>query len=188
MNSVAAARRKPRLVSVDANFGTQLGDAMQGAMQRAEGPLGSLVQLNAVIVMQDDAAEKGAAQAIRARWEFGRVLLARREGAKQLPPGVLDEVAVVCNEKRPELGARMKLAELYPSDEELSHAVRKFPSWHQMRNRGLRMPGTPRSTSTGAVIKATRALAKVRNIWRELSLEEQQRLRADIESLWAEGK
>jgi len=42
-------------------------------------------------------------------------------------------VATELGVSRQELQARMKFAEMYPTEQELSNGVRQFGSWHQFR-------------------------------------------------------
>ena len=74
---------------------------------------------------------------LRARWDFGRELLSQRRG-KTLPRYLIDRVATAVGVSRQELQARMKFAERYPDPQQLSDAVRQFPSWHAMSHEGLR--------------------------------------------------
>lgn len=76
-----------------------------------------------------DAAE---GEGLRARWEFGRELLARRVG-KQLERGVLDKVVAATGKPRSELQHRMRFAEKYPTIEEVSTAVGTLKSWTEIR-------------------------------------------------------
>jgi N6-adenosine-specific RNA methylase IME4 len=80
---------------------------------------------------------KSEGEGIRARWEFGRWLLAQRVG-KQLPNGLLDQLVEVTGTSRQELGYRMRFAERYATADELANAVGNFGSWHAMVNTGLR--------------------------------------------------
>lgn len=89
------------------------------------------------LVQLDRSVDAAEGEGLRARWEFGRELLARRGSGKQLPRGVLDEVAQVIGKSRAELGARMKFAETFSSEGELSNAVRDFGSWHAIVNDAL---------------------------------------------------
>lgn len=90
---------------------------------------GLLVDLDARI----DGAENDG---IRARWEFGKQLLTERKG-KQLPPGRLDAVARLIEKSREEVTRRMTFALRFPSEEEVSHAVTNFGSWHRIVNEAL---------------------------------------------------
>jgi hypothetical protein len=69
-------------------------------------------------------------------------MLTLRDGKKQLPPGMLDELARTVGVVRSELGARMRFAEKYSTEEELSTAVETFRTWTDIRQRGL--TDTPR--------------------------------------------
>jgi hypothetical protein len=72
---------------------------------------------------------------VRARWESGRELVARRVG-KQLPKGLLDQLAEATGTSARELRYRMAFAERYPTEDEVGTAVQTSKSWTELR-RGL---------------------------------------------------
>ena len=76
------------------------------------------------------AGHEGAA--LRDRWEFGRQMLAARDGAGRLPNGYLADLVERTGKSRSELGRRAQFAATYPTDEELSHAVGTFTSWRDV--------------------------------------------------------
>jgi site-specific DNA-methyltransferase (adenine-specific) len=80
-----------------------------------------------------DAAE---GDGIRARWQFGRALLMERVG-KQLPAGRLDELADAIGKSRQEIGFRLTFAARFPTEIELSNAIRNFRSWYRIANEAL---------------------------------------------------
>jgi phage N-6-adenine-methyltransferase len=84
----------------------------------------------------DKRVDGAEGEGLRARWEFGRLLLAKRVG-KQLPKGLLDDIARETGKSRQELGYRMQFAEKFPTEEEVSNAVGKFGSWHGIVNEAL---------------------------------------------------
>lgn len=88
------------------------------------------------LVHLDEAVDAAEGEGLRARWEFGHDLRKRRAG-KQLPKGLLDDVAQATGKSRQELGARMKFAERFSTEAELSNAVRNFGSWHAIVNDAL---------------------------------------------------
>lgn len=59
-------------------------------------------------------------------------MLAARDGAGRLPNGYLAQLVERTGKSRPELSRRIKFAEMYQTEDELSHAVRTFPSWHEV--------------------------------------------------------
>lgn len=73
---------------------------------------------------------------VRARWDSGRYMLTLKKG-KQLPRGVLGRLAEKLDVHRSELGARMKFAEKYPTEEEVSTTIETFHSWSAIKERGL---------------------------------------------------
>lgn len=69
-------------------------------------------------------------EGLRARWEFGRELVAVRDGKGRLPNGYLARIAEETGSSRVELTKRMQFAERFPTEEELRNAVTQFRSWH----------------------------------------------------------
>lgn len=62
-----------------------------------------------------------------------RELLKRRVG-KQLPKGVLDEVAGAIGKGRREVSYRLRFAELHENPEQVRNVVAKWGSWHSVVN------------------------------------------------------
>lgn len=74
---------------------------------------------------------------LRARWEFGRELVAARDGAGRLPNGFLARVVAETGASRAELTYRMQFAERFPTEDELFTAVNSYGSWHEVRTKAL---------------------------------------------------
>jgi N6-adenosine-specific RNA methylase IME4 len=74
---------------------------------------------------------------LRARWEFGRELLARRDGKGRLPNGYLKAVTERTGASRQELGYRMRFAQHFPAEDELANAIGTFGSWFRIVNVAL---------------------------------------------------
>lgn len=125
--------------------------AMQIVVHTAEtDPWYAFTRLEAEIRETDRNSLTHAGYSLRARWEFGRELLprcvpGRGRGALKIPPALLAELAEACGVTANELRRRKEFAELYPTEEEFSTARTKFPTWNQMRQRGLRGAGPPRA-------------------------------------------
>lgn len=81
----------------------------------------------------------GAAEGsgLRARWDFGRELLAERGPDGRLPRGRLKQVAERCGCQKAEISRRMLFADRFPTEEERDHAMIAFGSWYQVVNVGL---------------------------------------------------
>jgi hypothetical protein len=79
---------------------------------------------------------KADGEAIHARWVFGRQLLEERVGAL-LPKGRLAEVANAIGCSLTEIGIRMRVAERFPTEEELRDAVTKYGSWRKITRQGF---------------------------------------------------
>ena len=84
------------------------------------------------LVLIDKRIDENESTALRARWDFGREMLAARDGAGRLPNGYLAELAQRTGKSRTELSRRAIFATRYPSEGELLHAVEQFPSWHEV--------------------------------------------------------
>lgn len=85
-----------------------------------------LVQLERRIAEHESAA-------LRDRWEFGKLMLAARDGAGRLPNRYLTELTERTGKSRRELAYRAQFAESYPSEDELCTAVHSFKSWTEVR-------------------------------------------------------
>lgn len=77
--------------------------------------------------------DEGEAGAIRARWDFGRALLAERQanGGKQLPDGRLDEICELVGKSRATISDWVLFAERY-EDQEVSNALETCGSWREI--------------------------------------------------------
>lgn len=84
------------------------------------------------LVLIDKQIDENESCALRARWEFGREMLAARDGAGRLPNGYLTQLSERTGKSRTELSRRAIFATRYPSESELLHAVEQFPSWHEV--------------------------------------------------------
>ncbi|HWK18556.1 MAG TPA: hypothetical protein VNR66_13980 [Solirubrobacteraceae bacterium] len=114
-------------------------------LRLAESPDADYVALERRI----DVAEEDA---IRARWKFGRLLLAERRahGGKQLPHGRLDEICAAVGKRRSaferEVHWRMTFAERYPTEAEVRTAVRTLGVWTAVRDELAESPPKPKRT------------------------------------------
>jgi hypothetical protein len=84
----------------------------------------------------EDAVQKSDGEALRARWASGRYMLDLRKG-KQLPRGVLGELAGKLGVHRSELTARMKFASKFPSEAKVAEAISKFRTWYEIKQNAL---------------------------------------------------
>jgi hypothetical protein len=71
-----------------------------------------------------------------ARWECGKQLFIRRKG-KQLPRNLIQQLEKLIEVSQAELRYRMKFYEKFPTKEQVSDAIRDFPSWYRMTHEGL---------------------------------------------------
>lgn len=81
------------------------------------------------LILIDKQIDENESTALRARWEFGREMLAARDGAGRLPNGYLTELTQRTGKSRAELKYRAQFAAKYPSDAELVKALANCPSW-----------------------------------------------------------
>lgn len=81
------------------------------------------------LVHIDRQIDENESTALRARWEFGRQMLAARDGAGRLPNGYLAELKERTQKSHTELARRAQFAAAFPTEEELSTAVESFESW-----------------------------------------------------------
>ncbi len=70
--------------------------------------------------------------ALRDRWEFGRLMLAARDGAGRLPNGYLSALVEKTGKSQRELGYRVQFAERYPTEAELCNALQSYRSWREL--------------------------------------------------------
>jgi hypothetical protein len=73
---------------------------------------------------------------LRVRWESGKHLLMARTD-KMFDRGFRQALEHAHGLKQQEISARMRFAEAYPSEQELTDAVSKFGTWHQLCAHGL---------------------------------------------------
>lgn len=84
------------------------------------------------LVLIDKRIDENEADALRARWEFGREMLAVRDGAGRLPNGYLAELKARTGKSHTELARRAQFAARFSTEDELSTAVESFQSWTQV--------------------------------------------------------
>jgi N6-adenosine-specific RNA methylase IME4 len=84
------------------------------------------------LVSLDRIIDDNESTAIRARWEFGREMLAARGGDRRLPNGYLAELVKRTGKSRRELKYRAQFAAAY-TEEELGTVVPSFGSWTEVR-------------------------------------------------------
>lgn len=80
----------------------------------------------------EDAIADNTRESLRARWEFGKLMLAERVG-KQLPAGRLDELCTATGKSRSELKYRVQFAEKYRTEDEVATAVATLGSWRRIK-------------------------------------------------------
>lgn len=85
------------------------------------------------LVLIDKRIDENESDALRARWEFGRDLLLRRDGKGKLPPGLRAELVERTGKSATELTYRMQFAEAYSTEESLFNALNNGPpSWREV--------------------------------------------------------
>ena len=119
-------------------------------------------------------------------WKFGKRLVDLRNGKKILQPGVLKEHADREKVHRSELSARMKFADKFPTEEQLSTAVETYKSWTAIRqkpltNRKRKADGNSAATPPTddlAIPSRDRCTGQLRRI-----LEQLRRIRTSLEDM-----
>ena len=86
------------------------------------------------LVLIDKRIDENESDALRARWDFGRVMLAARDGAGRLPNGYLTELVRVTGKSRAELKYRAIFATRYIDENEMVTAVTNCASWTELRS------------------------------------------------------
>ena len=82
-----------------------------------------------MLVLIDKRIDENESGALRARWEFGREMLAARDGAGRLPNGYLAELVQRTRKSRAELKYRAQFAATYESETQLANALANCESW-----------------------------------------------------------
>lgn len=101
----------------------------------------AVVDLGVERLVRIEARIGGAeSEGLRARWEFGRELLAERDGKGRLPNGRLTEVCQQVGASRTEVTKRIQFAERFVDEGQLRNAVTKFGSWHAIVEKALALP------------------------------------------------
>ncbi|BBZ41139.1 hypothetical protein [Mycobacterium conspicuum] len=100
------------------------------------------------------------ADSIQARWEFGRVLRQRRDGKKQLPPGVMAEVVKTHGISQREANYRMKFADKFTTEDEVRNALQTYgSSWRSIVSKAL--PAEPPKPKSPLAAKISRRLYRM---------------------------
>lgn len=84
------------------------------------------------LVLLEKRIDENESDALMARWEFGREMLARRDSSGKLPVGMLTEVADRIGKSRSEIGHRMRFAAKFSSADECANAVSTLGSWREV--------------------------------------------------------
>jgi hypothetical protein len=84
------------------------------------------------LVALDRRIDKNESTALRARWEFGKLVLETRGGDGRLPNGFLAELVERTGKSRSEIKYRQQFAKQYPTEDELANALASFTSWRDV--------------------------------------------------------
>jgi hypothetical protein len=103
------------------------------------------VELQQQIADADARADREASDGIRARWEFGKLLLRERyaRGGKQLPNGRMAEIVDATDLSRADISRRMQFAEKFPTESQVSQACETYKSWTQIVSKALPTRSAP---------------------------------------------
>ena len=91
----------------------------------------------AVFVELEGRITSGERTGIEARWEFGRALLAKRDGKGRLANKVLADLIERTGQSMSELKYRAQFAERVGSKAELAKTLANYPSWWQIVSKFL---------------------------------------------------
>jgi N6-adenosine-specific RNA methylase IME4 len=83
------------------------------------------------LVLLDKRIDENECDAVRARWEFGREMLAMRDESGRLPHKRLVELVKVTGKSRTELKYRAQFAEQY-SEQKVANALATFTAWREL--------------------------------------------------------
>jgi hypothetical protein len=103
----------------------------------------------------EEAVNAAEGDGLRARWDSGHYLLAKRVG-KQLPRGMRAILTDGLKVHGSEITARMKFAEKSSTNEALANVVSKFKTWHRIKQEALTT--TPREKKPSAISPLARLL------------------------------
>jgi len=84
------------------------------------------------LVLIDKRIDAAETDGLRQRWEFGRLMLAARQGLKRLPNGFLAELVERTGKSQRELSYRAQFAERFPTEDQLRNALQSFDSWYAL--------------------------------------------------------
>lgn len=101
------------------------------------------------LVRIDERIDEREGEALRDRWEFGRELLAARDGKGRLPNGYLSSLATRTGKSRTELKYRVQFAERYSTEDELANALASYPSWYEVTQKALKRAAVESAESAG---------------------------------------
>ena len=119
------------------------------------------------LVQIDQRIDRLEGEALRDRWEFGRIMLAARQGKQRLSNGYLAALAERTGKSATELKYRALFAERFPSEGQLVNAVDQFGSWHQIVTVAFARPTSrPPATITPDVLRRmfNRAIDRVERV------------------------
>lgn len=95
----------------------------------------------------ENRVRKGDLDALIARWECGRRLLAERGNRQRLPKGRLTELATALGRSKADLHNRMQFAEEHPTEEDVRLTFTRWGSWSEICARGLGARGADAAES-----------------------------------------
>lgn len=84
------------------------------------------------LILLDKRIDENESDALRARWEFGKGMLADRQGKGRLPDRYLSDLVKATGKSQRELSYRLQFAEIYPTEDELCSALQSFDSWFSL--------------------------------------------------------
>ncbi len=127
---------------------------MTGAWHREATSVAILDELARFARLEERIGESEST-GLRARWEFGREMLALRDGKGRLPNGFLTTLAERTGASLTELTKRQQFAQRFPSEDELRNAITKFGSWFRIVRDALPSRRTDDGAEPGPLAEGT---------------------------------
>ena len=111
------------------------------------------IRISKCIDVAGERATDSIQESLRDRWEHGRMMLAERNGKKNLPNGRMPELVAATGCSQPELNFRIRFAERYSTEDELCRGLQSFTSWTQAKNSLPKITKTPDPNAEPTVYK-----------------------------------
>lgn len=124
-------------------------------------PMNRLQEIEEIVREADKEVNAAEHTGLRARWASGHILLKGRQSAGgRLPKGTVKKLTVALSLHPSELTARMKFAEKFQTEEQLTNVISEFKTWFAIKQTAL--TDTPREKKlTHPLTRIIKLLEKV---------------------------